>query len=197
MAWMIKNVFCQDERYSPAFYFPDQDAHRAISASIRNGARVDPVPVMVARRRDDDDYVRGAIPDFLTIASKHVASEGFRQVVEELEPGLHQFIPVTLYDRGEIPVGKPYFIVNALTIMDVLLKSARIAELRAAGMAPSREELIARGDSSYEMAERSAVEGRHLWRPTFPTDLFFSDQLMLQIRRARLRKLTAFHVYEV
>jgi hypothetical protein len=192
MAWYIYKQFCDEERYSPSFTFPDFAAFSAVSASLREGKRVDTVLSLVARRTGQQDYVLGPIPDFLTIASKHVASDGFRQLVEELEPGVHQFIPVTLYDRDDIPVDRPYWLLNPQVVVDVELKSERLEELRREGRVPSREEAHARYGRRYLFAERSAIEGRHFWRISrdFMPDLYFSDELIRRVRLARLRKLS-------
>jgi hypothetical protein len=199
MAWYIRHRFCDDERYGPSFTLEDQAVYMPIFAPLRKGDRVDPVPELVARRRGQHDYVLGPIPDFLTIASQHVASDGFRRVVEDLEPGVHQFIPVTLYDRGDVAVGRPYWVVNPQVTLDVELKGARVTELRLAGRAPSREEAIELFGSNFIYAERSAIAGRHFWRGSrsFQTDLYFSDELVRRVRRARLRKLTPSRVIEI
>jgi hypothetical protein len=199
MAWYIYKRFCREERYSPSFTFPDFAAFSAVSASLREGRRVDTMLSLVARRTGQQDYVSGPIPDFLTIASNHVASDGFRQVVEELEPGLHQFIPVTLYDRDDYPVARPYWLVNPHVVMDVELTSERREELRRTGRAPSREEAREQHGSRFVYAERSAIEGHHFWRISRQSmpDLYFSDELIRRVRRARLRKLSLHRVIAV
>jgi hypothetical protein len=164
---------------------------------IRSANKVDPEPQDLAADRSEDGSPT-VLPDFLTISSQYVASDSFRRIVEEFEPGVHQFIPITLRDSEFRPFEARYWFVNVLTMCDAVLKSDALGELRKMGMVPDREEAFAKYGSTYEFVDASKTAGKHLWRtPGFTWDLYFSDELYLGILAARLHKLDVWRAIEV
>lgn len=60
------------------------------------------------------------IADYHNFKDVGVVSEKFKALVEMLEPGVHQFFPVTLYWEGGGKVSEPYYFFNVAQALDSL-----------------------------------------------------------------------------
>jgi hypothetical protein len=197
MAWYTRYIFCEEGRYSPHFALRTPSGDAKWQDGIVSARKVEPVPQDIVADRCRD-FAPAVPPDFITISSLYVASDSFRRIVEEFEPGVHQFIPVTLRDSESRPIESPYWFVNVLTVCDAALRSSALPELERLGRIPGRAEAVARYGSSVNFVDASLTSGKHLWRtPGFAWDVLFSDELYLRIRAARLRKLTVWRAIEV
>ncbi len=67
-----------------------------------------------------------ALLDFYSMAQNPVVTEAFKQIVEELEPGVHQFFKMQIVeenDKSLTPIGERYFLVacnRLFTLHDTL-----------------------------------------------------------------------------
>jgi len=196
MTWYTRNVFCRERSDANRFGLRMPSGDIRWMSGIRSATRVEPEPHdLIADRWQDDPATE--LPDFLTISSQYVASDKFRRIVEELEPGLHQFIPVALQDAEYRPIESTYWFVNVLTVRDAVLRNAALTELKASGKIPGREKLAKYG-STHEFIDSSMTAGRHLWRNSGSTwDLFLSDELYRRICAAGLHRLDVWRAIEV
>ncbi|MEO3474324.1 DUF1629 domain-containing protein [Roseomonas sp. CAU 1739] len=133
--------------------------------------------------------------DVLPVLGKWGCSAEFKDLVETLEPDVHQFFPITI----RRPNGKPilrldgrevgpghYFIMNPLQQVEALLPDHCVApwgEQRRTirDVMPDVDDLC---------VSRTAIEGRHLWlnKPFIGSGLIFmSDALSAAVQAKKLR----------
>jgi hypothetical protein len=201
LAWYVHTSFGLPEFEwvdSSSTFEPLPGATQAWPIQIRSSVRVDPLPDLVAVSvREPSTKV---LPDFLTVAGKYVASTRFKSIVEALEPGMHQFIPIKVRTGSDPSEVSTYWIVNVLTVINAVLPSDEVARLRELGKIPSREESKRSLGPLYVFIDRSLVAGSHLWRTDYisiNTDLYFSEELMRQIEEAGLEGLAPLRAVEV
>ncbi|MEP5759318.1 MAG: DUF1629 domain-containing protein [Litoreibacter sp.] len=107
---------------------------------------------------------RKRIPDYMDRWSLQFVSENFRQVVEELEPGLHEFFPFQLRNgkRGD-PAPQQYYVMNIMTLCDCIdyeqggVSVDRFHDGRIAFFSP--EKIWHEG----MVLKKDIVAGKHLW----------------------------------
>jgi Immunity protein family (Imm11) len=230
MVGYIRGHFCDEARYSPKF--------GPISSSVpwieqyRAAKRIDPEPTdLKAIRKVHPDIRHPGMPDLIAIGISAVVSEAFRQLILELEPNKHQFLPIALHDEARRPLPGTYWMLNALQRPECVIKPDQISKWDAEGRSlpeleghwvsnavrtglsfrkkPANVDLsrpdLRRPTQKVVYLDRSRIEGLHLWRRHWHIsiyhdvkfDLFMSDELLLRIRRARLRKLTVHPVVEM
>ena len=127
-----------------------------------------------------------ALSDTFPVHGRWGVSAAFRAAVEALEPGLHQFFPITIRRPKGGPILRPdgreagpdeFFLINCLSVVDCVipeLSSGPSVQRRPSG----RVFFSAYEDSL--VVSRAAVAGRHLWHSN--TDgvsghFFISDAL--------------------
>lgn len=133
--------------------------------------------------------------DVLPVVGKWGCSAEFKDLVEAFEPGLHQFVPITLrrpsgkpilrLDGREVGPGQ-YFLMNTMQEIEALLPEHCVApwgERRkiVRGVMPDVDDLC---------VSRAAIEGRHLWlnKPFIGSGLIFiSDALSAALREKGLK----------
>ena len=128
--------------------------------------------------------------DVLPVRGCWGCSAEFKDLVEALEPGVHQFFPITIRrpdgkailrtDGREVGPGQ-YFILNALQAVDALLPEHCIG-LRGA----KRQKLSELSRNDDLCVSRSAVAGRRLWinEPFFVSGGYFiSESLGAALRQ--------------
>jgi hypothetical protein len=218
--------FCDDAQYNPRFRREQSREVASPNWVVRclYGERVDPQPVnLTAMRASHPDVEHPGLPDLLTVGSLPVVCDAFRQIVQELEPGKHQFIPIALYDEAEHPLPGTYWVMNVLEVRDCLISPDQIRKWDAARQAmPEMAEFWRpryTGGSMKERAaldlsrpedrvpslkvvyvDRSCIGGLHLWRPKrhmYWIDFFLSDELIQRVENAKLRKLRVTPVVEM
>ena len=138
MVAFISKTFCNELRYSPAFKFSDaffthsQPSDQPLKLPLwlrqfRSAERIDPEPTdLKAIRRVHPDVKYPATPDFISIGSIPVVSEAFRQIMRDLEPDKHQFVPVALVDEKAHSLVGPYWLLNVLQCCDAVIKREQI-----------------------------------------------------------------------
>lgn len=136
------------------------------------------------------------LPDFVRLPRAWGVTDAFRDKVEELEPGVHQFFPVTLLDPKGVPIeGARYSILNILNVvpaMDTELTRGNWIE----PISPSAERIFEfAGGVNFHMVLRREVAGSlHLWRDALRprSGVFFSDALGDWVKREKLKKLDTY-----
>ncbi len=126
-----------------------------------------------------------------------VASDEFRAIVETMEPGLHQFVPVeVVYKDGRVS-DLPYFFVNIMQV----LNSIRIENSNVYWVAPPNPHhpgALSQSAGPFKLTlNKTIVAGKHFWRERlFNYGVFFSDELMERCNALKLRGLSADVVLE-
>jgi hypothetical protein len=211
MVGHIVHRFCDEQRYNPRFRFKRSSASERVqdrwNSQYRKAERIDPEPTgLRAIRESHPDIKHPGLPDLLTVASTPVVCEAFRQIVLELEPDVHQFVPIALYDEAEQPLPGTYWVMNVLQCRDCVVRPEQVKKWEAEGyLFPEVEQFWRRHKNARRALtlylDKSRIEGLHLWRPTYPQyplgqslylfEFLVSDELLLRVDRAKLRKLSA------
>lgn len=96
------------------------------------------------------------MPDFGRAHSGHICSARFRDVVEALEPGVHQFVPVEVVRKNNDHVAGMFWFVccNRLDTLEISLVRPPLNELGLySGLSNDRRIVF----------NRSQVGGHHIW----------------------------------
>jgi hypothetical protein len=175
---------------------------------LRDCWRVDPTELPSTVRTNSR---RKRFPGVMNPFGRWIIRDDFRQSVEGLEPGVHQFIPVTiLYGRsGEpIPTEQPYSFLNILQCFDAL-DEERSEARRAPHVKATQQGGFLHGSklvpthglrTAWKLVMRKEIiAGRHLWRGDWDLHLhvFTSDDLANKLRKAKLSSLEYVHVEEI
>lgn len=115
--------------------------------------------------------------------------ENIKAIIEELEPGVHSFIPVNLKVRGsEEDFGKYYLLYFGQAINAVVVDATDFAEGRGRTGFEKSSTISAFGDC---ILDAEKVRGKHLWRGArgilgssspFAFTVFCSDELAKRIK---------------
>lgn len=206
----VLHRFCDEAAYNPRFRLARSNDYDPASAHWRlqywDQQRLDPEPNdFRAIRESHPDVKRPGLPDLLTVGSIPVVCEAFRQIVLDLEPNQHQFVPIALYDEAKQPLPGTYWVMNVLQRCDCIIEKAQIKKWEAEGhVFPEVEQLR----STYKPTSRATkpyldklrTAGLHLWRPMrspYWFEFFVSDELMRRVKHANLRELTARPAVEI
>jgi hypothetical protein len=135
-------------------------------------------------------------PDFFAIRHyPRAASQRFRDLVEAIEPGIHQFFPLNLLNKSGEAIDPPYFLFNVTQSYECINpeKSAldwREWDGRGADGKPMRLKRLAIKSEDGLVLRKELVAGRHMLRSkgegVLNGCLFFSDELASAIKKARL-----------
>ncbi len=123
-------------------------------------------------------------PDFLTLAGWGV-SERMKDIVEGVEPDVHQFVPVTIYLRNGKPTPKRYFAV----VLGNLARDQIDDELTTLRRNPKGkiEPPDSSGNRGTIKVNRNETRDWHAW---FSRDIYdkftISDELHAAIRREKI-----------
>lgn len=121
-----------------------------------------------------------------------------RALIEGLEPGVHQFLPVEIVRRrGAEPIRRldgrvldaPYYGLNVHALVDAVWVER--SEVRVTSIAARAPNVWRRMGSTNVVLRREVIEGHHVrrGRHQLADDLFFSDALAHAVEEERLREL--------
>lgn len=131
-----------------------------------------------------------AIYDWRTVDGGAIlVSSRFRDCIEELDPGRHQFFPISVEDRhGALKPG-PYFLFNVVGYIDSIIEAQ--SSLKALGREVSEAWIYQREVGPWQCAMDASIIGeRACWTELhYGRRRFVSDRLAALFRQ---RKLTGF-----
>jgi hypothetical protein len=137
----------------------------------------------------------GKVPDILGwMLGPFFVSRLVREIIEELEPGIHVFHPITVKAKD----GKPIAGSSELTYFTILqpppLECVDIDRTSwgdgGVGMSAFQNyKRLSIGDDKVVTLRRSVIEGRHFWRGAEPFDNYFfcSDELKKRLQKEKVR----------
>lgn len=130
------------------------------------------------------------VPDFRQTGDIWFVSERFRDLVEELEPGLHGFHPLPHVRKDGTPVEGRYFIFDDREPVDAIVEEASPG-VNWEPLMVHEGVFLSMTNPGQITFRRSLVGHRHVWRGrTYLKSLyFFSDPLAEQVERLGLKKL--------
>jgi hypothetical protein len=116
--------------------------------------------------------------------------EALKDIIERLEPGVHQFWPIKITNRKGQDYPKQFFGMIILRYLDSF-RPAESDEGSWFDRGGGRSYSILGGSKGYAGAamSKAIIGGAHLWREKKLADLeiFFSDELQAAIQKAGLR----------
>ena len=211
MAWMV--TLTVEPRYSPGISLPPENARFFLDLAER--MRYEALVVDPATAPKRANYYSGGktIPDFTAINGEFSVCQDVRDLIESLEPGVHQFLRVEVVrPRSPRPIHRldgraldtPYYILNIMTVLDAVWverSHVRVHELQ--GRPPlvhlQAKGLNERGEYVYDVVlRREIIAGCHIWRGGRHGNgsIFFSNAMMEEVRRLKLKKLYTYHMEE-
>ena len=181
----------------------------ATELGLQSGRKVDPESY---GRKGEPIYSSGAtekprkkIPAVMGKAGVFYVSDSFRRLVEEFEPGRHQFFPYELRNGPKGPKSdEPYFVLNIVNRANSIVLSE---ERKKKVYVPPNKYLPEGGinrfhiqhdmDDIYSLRKRE-IDGLHLWWEACISQGFFVSEAFLERFDAlKLKKLERVHCLEV
>jgi len=168
MAWQVD---FSNEFATPSIEFIDPPGNRP-NYGLSVGFPIDPGS-MPSKGRLEEPW-RKPIPDVFRAPGLNAVSQRFRELVEQFEPGMHQFFPLSVQDCDGTPLGEDIFIFNCAVGVDAIIfrnskpnwfKDDLNPPVLRAGM----------GDN-FELS-RPAIGDHHIWcgKTVARNKLFISD----------------------
>lgn len=176
--------------------FPDVNDRLKIATTLMKGDRLLPLSeaprVLVLPRK------RKQLPDFFESMSGLVVSEAFRLMLEDLDPGIHQFWPLEI-ERG--PEGA-FWGLNVHIHQRSIIEE--LSDVEPLGVNPPAD----RDKATYPMmlqafwkrltVRKSALGPVNLWREhLYLSELFASDRLIAEIKSRKLKSRPMKRIDEV
>lgn len=180
-------------RYSPLIHWlsrPTGWAYPYASGGVRLKEENVPREARVASQHR-------TLPDFVTLPQAIGVSPAFRKIVEELEPGVHQFFPVTLCARSGELAHRQYDLFNIVGKVDAVIEEKsdvkRIrSDLGSMVLHYTRAE-------PHLTLDAKLIVSRHVWRgdKDLHNQIFFSDELGERVARLNMKKLDLIKVDQI
>lgn len=137
-------------------------------------------------------------PDIFTMPGVNAVGHRFKQLVEEFEPGVHQFFPLELFTKDGVAVGEQYFVFNCTVSFDSLLvnkSDVKWLDLENEKRCPRIGVCWGREIT----LSSEAISGRHIWqsfRITTQNCILVSDDFYSEMKRRRITFFDHFHCKE-
>jgi hypothetical protein len=132
---------------------------------------------------------KGKMYDMFPLPALCGVSERFRRIVEELEPGVHQFFPLTILQRSGTPFDEKYYILNVCQDFEAQLYpdlSKRVFLDERFNPPQVNYEPRIRYYDGEQVFSRSTIAGRHLWRSLIHR-YFISDTLLTRLKQENIK----------
>lgn len=144
------------------------------------------------------------LTDFFPLPGSTAVSSRFREMVKQVEPGVHEFFPIALKTKNGQPISEKYFILNVAQMFDAILFSAEAVQWSTKKAGPFKGmPFVIAVPAPFQICKR-LVSGRHIWRYHLVTNqgVMISDALdsvLLEnkVRHLQLKKPWAEHFEEV
>ena len=173
----------------PAFEW-DEEPEPMASFGFSFGRRIDDLSIFPKSATQKDTK---KICDVFSMPALNCVNARFRDLVEEFEPGVHQFIPISLKRKDGTPIEGEYFIFNCCQLLGaVLVNETKCGEWRKVVAGPNE------GQPYYDIPphdlvlSRPAIGGKHIWVSAVanPGNPFFSDELVERMEQEKIRYVT-------
>ncbi|GAA0784631.1 imm11 family protein [Roseibium denhamense] len=200
MAYYLKLMGYSD-RANPWFRWDNEDDYRqygskAIGFSL--GFWVDPRAFPETAQQARKKLVHDVFP----MPRCNGVSQRFKDLVEEFEPGVHQFVPIKLRNKaGEAYEGN-YYVFNCMVAFDALLVNEmdRDWEYHNATDGPNLA-LFRTSLRDRIVVSSPRIAGKHLWTPLYLgpdyMGVFCSDAFQKELVARKIRYLDAKHCEEL
>ena len=143
------------------------------------------------------------LPDVFGFKGSFMVCGDFRRIIEDFEPGVHQFFPVEVIkkNRQPVPGNGRYYAFNVMQKFDSLLtarSNVQWIDVDAEKFPGVMALHPGRGPLQIVLS-RPQIAGRHVWRGDrlLGGAIYFSDQLVDALQAAKLKQLRYTYVREV
>ena len=152
------------------------------------------VPTRMVIQAKGDGYV----PDFAPAAEyeANLVTDRFVNLVERLEPGVHQFFEIqNVVDRAGRSVAKRFYLMNVLTRLDAVIEERSDVHWVPVHEKSDQRVLVMKmglGRKPKLVLRKSVIQGHHVWlgiEGKLSVHRFFSNELHDEIVRAGLSPL--------
>lgn len=128
-----------------------------------------------------------ALPDFFLLSGKYAVSSNTRDLLEDLEPGKHQFIPVELRRKNGEPFEGDFFVLHVCAAVDAIVPEE--SDVHTKKTKGGREYLQLSKVRPMLTVNRSIIEKRHFWTgdKNFNINFFCSDEFFKRATAAKLK----------
>jgi hypothetical protein len=197
-----------DPRYCPGIRFPKEEK-AFLAKYLRGGSDI------VLEERYEPGEAPGRaflesgherVADFVPIHARIGMCPEARTLIEEFEPGVHQFLPVEVVrPRSKKPIHRldgrvldtPYYLFIPQTVLDAIWIERSEVQVNPTYLGPPM--VGPRYIGRYNIVlRREMTEGRHVWRGRFHLfqRVIFSDALVRAVDERKLRKPEWIHLEE-
>jgi hypothetical protein len=131
-----------------------------------------------------------------------ICSAETRSIIEEADPGLHQFIPITVIQKNGQSAHGGHFILNVHYMQDTVLDEKTTHEYMGLGKPPMGARSLKMLTSSYKKpaevgVSKAKLTTAHLWRETYyPNIYLMSDTLQDKFKEAGIKFFKTFKATE-
>jgi hypothetical protein len=163
-------------------------SYGSIASGLSRGFWIDPDLMPKSARQTRDKRLHDVIP----MPGMNAVNQRFKDLVEEFEPGIHQFIPLELHDRKGVPIEDQYYVFNCMVSMDALL--VRESGLHWQVDEPSGQPIIRINTRKPMVLSKPAIGSHHLWmglylHPHTRDDVFCSNAFQKELKARKIRYL--------
>jgi len=116
------------------------------------------------------------------IGGSHAVSQRFKDAIESVEPGIHQFIPFELWGQGGELIEKPFYFWRIRTSLDAI--SPELGGVKPSRNSPNHQWNILPGDGREKLAvHKVSIDGRAAWCDVrMPVRRFVLDEAVTALK---------------
>lgn len=137
------------------------------------------------------------LPDFFLLSGKHAISDRTKEVLEKLEPGVHQYIPVILQKKSGEKFDGEFFVLHPRSAVDAIVpeQSDVFFHTTPAG----RKTLRFKKVRPKLTVQKDKIQGRHFWtgEESFNRNFFASDTFFDEAQKVKLTGFDFIHMTEI
>lgn len=140
-----------------------------------------PTRMQLTNGKVDWDY-----SGFMGLPNANAVGQRFKDIIESVEPGIHQFLPFELYDQEGKLIDKPLYFWRVCTSLDAI--SPELGGVKPLGLPDNHSWQINPGDGRRKLAvKKDVIEGRAAWCDVrMPSRQFISDLVVTKLNEQQL-----------
>lgn len=175
----------------PELFLPTWSDGELVLNQIVGGVPLDPE---IVPRHFSVDVAGERLPDFFGLSVGYGVTDAFRDKVEELEPGVHQFFPISITAKGGESPKKRHWLLHICNRLDALDPDE--TDLPVYADSENYDISLLFGSRDFKIAVRkSLVNGKCMWMDRRISGLpFFSNELFSFIDENKMTKLESWSV---
>ncbi|CTQ51842.1 hypothetical protein LP7551_00358 [Roseibium album] len=127
------------------------------------------------------------LPDFFLLSGKYAVSDRMKDVLEKLEPGVHQYIPVILQKKSGEPFEGEFFVLHPCSAVDAIVPEQSDVSFHTtpAGRITMRFKKV----RPKLTVQKEKIKDRHFWTgdESFNRNFFSSNAFFDEAQKAKLK----------